>query len=61
MASGSVPSPLQGTTLGAHPVPNTVAATKSEKRFCGSQTISVSAQTAVRDPCCLVRQTPHLH
>jgi len=32
-----------------------------KRNFCGSQTINVSAQTAVRDPCCLVWQTPHLH
>ena len=32
-----------------------------KRNFCGSQTINVSAQTTVRDPCCLVRQTPHLH
>jgi len=27
------PSPLQGTILGVHPVPNTVAATTFEKKF----------------------------
>jgi len=27
----------------------------------GTQKINISAQTAVRDPRCLARQTPHLH
>jgi hypothetical protein len=53
--------PHQGTILGDTRSETQWPLQHLKSDFCSAQTINVSAQTAVRDPCCLARQTPHLH